>query len=198
MKPSTIRSLATFLAVALVASCTMKSQDAPSLTGPSEFGTSVNVSVTPDVLQQDGTSQSVVTIVVRDPGGRPISNLPLTAEIRVAGEVVDFGSLSSKSIVTNGDGRATIVYTAPRDVGVEALVDIAVTPIGTSFGNHVSRSARIRLVPTGIRLPPVNLVSVFSFSPSNPAQGQTVIFDAQESTGSINQFNCTAFKIRII
>lgn len=188
MKPSTIRSLATFLAVALVASCTMKSQDAPSLTGPSEFGTSVNVSVTPDVLQQDGMSQSVVTIVVRDPGGRPISNLPLTAEIRVAGEVVDFGSLSSKSIVTNGDGRATIVYTAPRDVGVEALVDIAVTPIGTSFGNHVSRSARIRLVPTGIRLPPVNLVPVFSFSPSNPAQGQTVIFDAQESTGSIAEY----------
>ncbi|HJR61246.1 MAG TPA: PKD domain-containing protein [Vicinamibacterales bacterium] len=189
MKPSTARSLAAVFAATLAAaSCTMKSQDAPSLTGPSEFGTSVNVAVTPDVLQQDGASQAVVTVVVRDSAGRPIANLPLTAEIRVGDQVVDFGLLSQKSIVTNGDGRATLVYTAPRDVGVEALVDIAVTPIGTSAGNHVSRSARIRLVPTGIRLPPVDLVPIFSFSPSNPAQGQTVIFDAQQSTGSIAQY----------
>jgi PKD repeat protein len=144
--------------------------------------------VTPDVLQQDGASQAVVMVVVRDAGGRPLANLPLTAEIRVDDQTVDFGLLSPRSIVTNGDGRATMVYTAPRDVGVEALVDIAVTPIGTSAGNHVSRSARIRLVPTGIRLPPVDLVPVFSLSPSTPAQGQTVIFDAQTSTGSIAQY----------
>jgi PKD repeat protein len=189
MNPSTARSLAALFAATLVAaSCTMKNQEAPPLTGPSEFGTSVTVSVTPDVLQQDGASQSVVTVVVRDSAGRPIPNLPLTAEIRVDDQVVDFGLLSPKSIVTNGDGRATMVYTAPRDVGVEALVDIAVTPIGTSAGNHESRSARIRLVPTGIRLPPVDLVPVFSFSPSNPAQGQTVVFDAQESTGTIHEY----------
>ena len=172
-----------------VASCTLDTQEAPPLTGPSEFGTSVTISVSPDVLQQDGQSQSLVTVIARDASGRPLPNLGLMANILFNGQVVDFGTLSARSIVTNADGRATLVYTAPRDAGVETAVEIAVTPIGTDFGSSVSRSARIRLVPTGIRLPPTDLVAQFSFSPSNPAQGQTVVFDAQESRGTIAEFH---------
>jgi PKD repeat protein len=184
-----IRILAATMTCALATvSCTMKNQEAPALTGPAEFGTSVNVSVTPDVLLQDGASQSVVTVTVYDSVGKPTANVPLTAEILFENQVVDFGLLSARSIVTNGAGKATLVYTAPRDVGVEAVVDIAVTPTGTNFGNQVRRTATIRLVPTGVRLPPVNLVPAFTFTPSNPAQGQTVIFDAQESAGSIAQY----------
>ena len=171
-----------------LAACTMKDQEAPPLTGPSEFGTSVTVSVSPDVLNQDGASQSVVTVLVKGPNGQPLANVPLTAEILFDGQVVDLGLLSAKSIVTNAAGKATTVYTAPRDAGVEAIIDIAVTPIGNDFGSHVTRSARIRLVPTGIRLPPVNLDPGFSFSPTTPAQGQIVIFDAQESDGNIEDY----------
>ena len=61
----------------IAASCTMKDQEAPPLTGPSEFGTSVNVGVTPDVLQQDGASQSVVAVTVLDSAGQPLANVPL-------------------------------------------------------------------------------------------------------------------------
>src|SRR3954470_7511354 len=103
----------TALAVALAAGCTMKNQDAPPLTGPSELGTSINVSVTPDILQQDGASQSLVTITARDSNGLPYKNLSLRSEIEVGGVHVDFGSLSARNLVTDSSGRATLVYTAP-------------------------------------------------------------------------------------
>jgi PKD repeat protein len=183
------RSFTTLFVCALAAaSCTMKNQEAPPLTGPSGFGTSVSVQVSPDVLRGDGASQSIVTVAVFDEAGQPKANTVLTAEIVVGNSIVDFGLLSARSIVTKADGKATLVYTAPRLSDTETLVDIALTPVGTSFGNHMSSSARIRLVPTGIRLPPLDLVAAFTASTSNPAQGQTVLFDAQESKGSISQY----------
>jgi PKD repeat protein len=183
------RFVALVVATAVVASCTMKDQDAPPLTGPSEFGTSVTIQVSPDVLQQDGASQSVVTVVVRNAQGQPVSGVPLRAEILVNGIPVDFGALSARNIVTGGDGRVTFVYTAPAvAASVESLVQVAVTPIGTNFANAITRNATIRLVPVGAVLPPSDLVPLFTVSPSSPAQGQTVVFDAQASTGSIAQY----------
>jgi PKD repeat protein len=176
------------MVAATLASCTMKNQEAPPLTGPSEFGTSVNIAVSPDILQQDGVSQSIVTVTVFGPDGKPLPNVSLTAEIISNGTPVDFGRLSARSLVTNASGKAKTIYTAPSDTGVETLVDIGITPVGTGAANHVIRTASIRLVPTGIRLPPLNLTPSFTFTPSNPAQGQTVIFDAQASTGAIAQY----------
>ena len=55
MKRSFIPRLAVATGLmALVSACTMHDQDAPPLTGPSEFALSVSVAVTPDVLSQDG------------------------------------------------------------------------------------------------------------------------------------------------
>lgn len=185
-KPLALSALVT--AAILAASCTMQNQEAPPLTGPSGFGTTVDVAVTPDVLMGDGASQAVVTVSTFDPGGQPLGNVPLVAEIRVNGTTVDFGALSARSIVTRPDGRTTLMYTAPRVGDQDVMVDIAITPITNNAANHIARTASIRLVPTGIRLPPVDLVAAFSFTPSNPAQGQTVIFDAQESRGTIAQY----------
>jgi PKD repeat protein len=165
----------------------MKNQEAPPLTGPSEFGTSVNVLVSPDILQQDGASQSLVTVLVHGPDGAPRPNVPLRAEIRFNGQVVDFGKLSAKSIVTGADGRAVFTYTAPAGVsGVESEVDIAVTPIGTSAGGFVTQSATIRLVPPGVVVPPSGLVPKITFSPSNPTEGQGVLFSARTSEAPAN------------
>jgi len=165
----------------------MKDQEAPPLTGPSEFGTSVTVQVTPDVLQQDGASQSVITVTVHNATGRPASGVPLRAEIRVNGQSVDFGALSARSIVTGSDGRATFVYTAPFvSASVESLVDIVVTPIGSNYANAVPRNATIRLVPTGVVLPPSGLNPAFTFSPQTPSQGQGVFFDASTSAAPSN------------
>lgn len=186
---SFIRRTATAAALLAAASCTMKTQEAPPLTGPSEFGTSVGVQVTPDVLQLDGASQSVVVVQVQDSASQPLRNVPLRADIVVGGQVVDFGSLSSKSLVTNGDGRATIVYTAPASASEsEAIVDIAVTPVGSNYQNATARSASIRLVPTGIRVPPSDMTPSFTFAPDAPTEKTNVLFDASGSTGSIDQY----------
>jgi PKD repeat protein len=173
-------------AVAVASACTLKSQEAPPLTGPSELGQSVAISVTPDVLPQDGASQSFVTITVRDANAQPIRNLGLRMETRVKGTPVDFGVLSAKSVVTGSDGRASVVYTAPPSPFASSdpfiLVDVVVTPLGTDYYNTNSRSAAIRLVPQGTTIPPNILKAEFTMSPTAPTDHQRVLFDASAST----------------
>jgi PKD repeat protein len=197
--------IAAALAAALAsAGCTMKNQEAPPLTGPSEFGTSITITVSPDVLTQDGASQSLVTITVRDQFGNPLPNLSLRAEIFSRLVILDadgnpsevfvpgdFGSLSARSLVTDANGRATLVYTAPASPAgpfdSNAKVQIVVTPVGTDFGNTSSRTATIRLVPTGVVTPPDGLRP--NFTPLDGAtftDQETIVFDASTSTSPLN------------
>jgi len=102
------------LGLALLASaCTTTKQETPSLTGPSELGTSITISVSPDVVTQDGVSQSLVQITARDANGQPLRNVALRAELAVNGVGVDFGTLSARSLVTDANGRASVTFTAP-------------------------------------------------------------------------------------
>jgi len=171
------------------ASCTMKNQDPPPLTGPSEFGTSVVVTVSPDVLSLDGSSQSLVTITAKDGSGKPVRNVSFRAEISVGGVRADFGSLSARNVVTDANGRATLVYTAPAapagpSVDPATVVDILVTPIGNDFANANARLASIRLVAPGVVIPPDGLQPAFTFTPSAPTDHQNVLFDASTSTAA--------------
>lgn len=176
---------ALLVAATTLAGCTMKKQEAPEFAGPSEFGTSVVVGATPDILTQDGASQSVVTVTARDSNGQPFRNLSLRAEIRVDGTIADFGSLSARSVVTGADGRASFVYTAPPAASPAVdnftIVEIAVIPIGSDFANSVTRTAALRLVPPGIVIPPDGLRPAFTINPSSPQDHQNVIFDASTS-----------------
>ncbi len=178
-------------AAMLGSACTMKSQEAPALTGPSEFGTSITVAVSPDILTQDGASQSLVTIMAHDATGAPLRSVSLRAEISVNGVRADFGTISARNLVTDSSGRATLVYTAPTAgsgaaVDDGTVVDIVVTPIGSDFGNSTSRLASIRLVPPGIIIPPDGLQPRFTFTPSSPGDHQGVYFDASTSTSPAN------------
>src|SRR5687767_4401959 len=127
----------------LLGGCTVKKQETPSLTGPSELSTAISISVSPDVLFQDGASQSLVTITARDSNGQPLRNLPLRVEIAVDGVVTDFGSLSARSVVTDANGRAIVSYTAPPapafSVDTGTVIQIVVTPLGTDFANATPR-----------------------------------------------------------
>lgn len=186
--PSTVvRGLAA-LALLGAVSCTVKKQEVPDLAGPSEFGTSVGVSVTPDVLTQDGASQSMVTVVAHDANGQPVRNLSMRAEINVGGVAADFGSLSARNVMTNSDGRATFVYTAPAAPAVATddgiIVFIVVTPVGTDFGNSSSKVAQIRLVPPGSVAPPDGLKPAFTVTPVQATDSQPVLFDASTSTAA--------------
>jgi PKD repeat protein len=177
--------------VALSVGCTMKQQETPSLTGPSELGTGVSVTVAPDILTQDGGSQSLVTVSAFDSNGKPLRNLSLRSEIFVGGIVADFGTLSAHSIVTGTDGRATLVYTAPAAPGGPAVdngttVNIAVTPIGTDYANSLVRIATIRLVPPGVVVPPDGLQPVFTFTPGTATDHENVLFDGSASKSPAN------------
>ena len=179
------------VASALLASCTMKKQEAPPLAGPSEFGTSISLAVVPDVIFQDGASQSLITATARGPNGEPVRNLSLRAEIAVNGAMMDFGSLSARNLVTGTDGRATVVYTAPpgpagATASSGALVQILVTPIGSDFMNATPRDVMIRLVPVGVIIPPDGMQPRFTFTPTSPADHQQVLFDASTSEASAN------------
>lgn len=184
--------MAAALILAGAAACTVHKQETPSLTGPSELGTSIVVQVSPDVLAQDGTSQSLVTITARNASSQPIGNLSLRADIAVNGTIVEsaLGTLSARSVVTDGNGRATLMYTAPplpQGVPVPAgTVQIAVTPVGTDAGNATSRTANLRLIlPPGVGgVPPctVDPNVTITMTPAAPTDHQSVIFNAAFAT----------------
>lgn len=169
-------------AVVAAAGCTMKSQEAPGPTGPSTYAQAITVAASPDILSQDGASQSQVTVTARGPNGEPLQNLSMNVELRVDGALADFGSLSARNVVTGSDGRGTFVYTAPMSPALSVRestdVTIMVTPIGTDFANSFPRMTTIRVVPVSIVVPPDGLAPYFSFSPVVPAESQEVLFSA--------------------
>lgn len=181
-----LRSVAIAL-MALVAACTVKQDEIPSLTGPSEFGLSITITATPDSISQDGASQSAIVVFARGPNGAGLTAVPLRLDMAVNGVVQDFGTLSTKSIVTGSDGRAAAVYTAPPAPppaagGSGNLVTIFVTPTGSNFQAANSQSADIRLVPPGVILPPAPTPTAsFTYSPTPVLVKLPINFDASNS-----------------
>ena len=175
--------------VTATAACTVHKQDTPSLTGPSELGKSIALTVDPDVLAQDGASQSLVSISARDANGQPLRSLSLRADVAVNGSVTTtLGSLSARSLVTDNGGNARVVYTAPTlPAGIPiaaGTIQILVTPAEGDFGNSTSRSVSIRLVvPPSVVVPPTTgVVAKFTANPSAPTENQVVLFDGSTST----------------
>ena len=111
---------------------------------PSEFGTSITITITPDTITQDEPRRALVAVTARDPTARR-SPTCRQAEIRVNGTHrlrIAVGAQPGDG----RDGRATLVYTAPAGpsgLAVDAftIVDIGVTPIGNNFGNAATRFA---------------------------------------------------------
>lgn len=167
--------------------CTTKKQEAPPLTGPSELGTSLSITVSPDVLRQDGASQSLVTVTARDNSGQPLRNLSLRAEITVGGAITDFGNLSARNVVTDANGRASFIYTAPPAgpiaIDTGTIVGITVSPLGTDFGNATSKTVDIRLVPSGVIGAPASSLRVAMTLPA-AVVGDTAVFTANITDAS--------------
>lgn len=185
-------------AAGLAFACTIKDAPNPSLSGPSEFGLSLTLQATPDAINQDGGSQSLIRVIARGPDGKTISGLPLRMDISVDGTPADFGALSARSITTGSDGVGTVVYTAPpatRSLKTPTCpsvnqavpgqcVDIVATPTGTNYEAAASRSVRIRLLPIGVILPPADVPTAsFQFSPAGPVVEQEVKYDGTSSCG---------------
>ena len=172
------------MAVAIgLSACTVKKTEAPELAGPSELGLSLRTTVFPDILDQDGLSQAAVEILARGPDGRPMRAVPVRAEIRVGGQIVDYGRLSARNVVTGDDGTARLTYTAPpapsEPVDTFTVVTLVLTPIGTDFNGFNSRFVEIRVVPRGVILPPNGApIPAFIITPLPVTTYTPVTFDA--------------------
>lgn len=153
------RVLVLVMAVA-VGACTLDSQSPPPLSGPSGLGLSLNVSATPDILPQDGTSQSVIRVEARDDADRPVVGLALKTEVifelqvpvaqGCPGGTIETSpgqclGLAGTTMTTGGDGNASAVYGSPGFLGTEVIATVQVTPVGSNYGNSLPRTALIRL-----------------------------------------------------
>jgi PKD repeat protein len=179
----TFRSTLIVAAALLVTGCTTKKTEAPDLSGPSELATSISLTASPDILNQDGQSTSAITILARDSNGQPLRGLSLRADIEVNNVVTDFGQLSAKNVATGADGRASVVYKAPASVDSAdhgTMVTIAVTPLSGDAHADFARTVQIRLVPTGTVSGGLTQVPDFQFSPTTPSVLESVTFDASD------------------
>jgi PKD repeat protein len=170
-------------------SCVVHQSDqAPPLTGPSTFAQSLSVTANPDLITQDGQSQSAINVRVFDANGQPMSAISVRVDILIGATLVDYGTLSSKTVVTRSDGRATTVYTAPPapppTAQVASTVTIRATTIGVDAPSSAPFSATIRLVPPGIIRPPADTpTAAFTVSPTTPAANVSTQFNASGSCG---------------
>lgn len=192
----TIRTLGILVtAAALLTACTVKKQDAPELSGPSVLGTSLTLSVNPDTLRLDGSSQTTMAILALDANSQPIKNLPVRVDIygytydsatkSAVGGIADYGQLNAKNVVTNADGRASVIYTAPDQSYQYSTVQLWATPATTDAANSLRRSVLINLVQPGVILPPNGTPTAsFIYSPSAPITFSDITFDASASTDS--------------
>ncbi len=177
------------LALALLAGCTVKEVEPPSLAGPSTLAQSLIISAVPDSILQDQSSSTIV-VLARGPNGQGIDGLRLRAQVFVNDVALDFGTLAPKETITGGGttrGEARFVYTAPsrpvESVGIGTRVTIRVTPVGTDSGNLTPSDVHVNVIPPGVILPPNGApVAAFSVSPSGLTRGVTATFDASTST----------------
>lgn len=195
MVPSFARPSVVLFAVLASAGCTVHDIERPSLSGPSATALSLNLTASPDSLSQDGSARSTISILAIGPKGQPKASQGLRVEMRANGVPQDFGTLSARTLVTNNDGVASVVYTAPSTPAggvfglcgsvVGTCVDIVATPIGVANETALSQSVQIRLVPLGVILPPGSTpVAAFQYSPSAPIIEQMITFDASGTTSS--------------
>ena len=188
-----LRRAAIALALIATAGCTVKDSHEPPLSGPSGLALTLNVNAIPDSISQDGGSQSSVRVNAIGPNGRPISGLALRLDMFVNGVPQDYGTLSARSVVTNGDGLATAVYTAPPSPvnGIFGTcsglpgncVSIVATATATDFTASNPEQVMIRLVPIGVILPPASRPTAqFTISPTPVNFNVASIFDASTSS----------------
>ena len=173
-------------AAALSVACQHKTE-VPALSGPSSLSTTLNVTATPDSISQDGAAQSSVQVQAIGPDGRPMSGVAIRLDMSVNGVLFDYGTLSSKSIVTGSDGVARAVYTAPppppaSSGGTPTRVVVSAYPLGTDAQTTHVFETQIRLMPIGVILPPAESpVPVFTISPQPVALNVPTTFDASAS-----------------
>lgn len=156
--------------------CSVENPKAPALAGPSEFGLSITLTATPDRLPRDASSESVVTVTVRDAQSRPVGGQRLALAVNVAE-----ATLSASEVVTDQAGRATFAVTAPpqtAQVPDNQLV-VEVSPVGQDADSSRSRFVAIALSGAANTTAPT---PSFTVTPASPEVKQVTTLDASATT----------------
>jgi PKD repeat protein len=193
-----MRRAAVVVALTAAGGCTIHKAEAPPVSGPSTLALSLTMNAIPDSISQDGGSQSSIRILAIGADGRPKAAVPLRIDMRVNGSAQDYGTLSARTLVTNNDGIATVVYTAPPSPAsglftgcpssplIGNCVEIIATATATDFSTAQPQSVQIRLVPPGVILPPPTTPSAcFTMSPSAITANTTITFTAGTLSGGV-------------
>jgi hypothetical protein len=173
-------------------SCGLDKQTAPPLAGPSEFGQSITMTVTPDTLMQDGSSQATVRAIVRDGvTGQPVRGL----QILFTGDstrpsIVPAPTFTAASVATDSNGVAETQLIAPAqpatappsDPYADPVVTVSATPVGSNYANEVPRSVRIRIIPPPETPRPDGPQAVIVTGRNPVMLGESVTFDGSFST----------------
>jgi hypothetical protein len=101
--------------------CGLDETKVPPLFGPSELGLSLQMGASPDVINADGVSQSVVSITARDNNGKPVANQLIYVSGQGDGALIAGGVLvgplqSGFTVQTGNNGVAQVVYQAGLNV----------------------------------------------------------------------------------
>jgi hypothetical protein len=122
--------------VAAMSGCGLNEVNVPSLVGPAEGGLSLQMTASPDRVNADGVSQSLVRIQARNQNGDPAANRQLFVTLGgsadgflVAGSVLVGELNNGMSLMTDSNGVAQVVYLAGFRGGT--LAQIRVQPFGS-------------------------------------------------------------------
>lgn len=152
------------------AGCGLDKVVVPPLDGPSTFGTSIVLHITPDVLLADAVSTAVVQAEVRGPNGQPAPGRTIFFAVTDENQdYVDLGTLYSTNAtfhppapqvteVTGANGVAQVIYRVPERISVTAIqpVFILARLVGDDAQGQQYKSARIELRPAEVRRFPAN------------------------------------------
>src|SRR5687768_6944572 len=83
------------------AACTVSDSPAPPFSGPSELALRLSLQAIPDSILQDGASQAAIQVEATGVDSRPVRALPLRVDVVFRGTIQDFGTLSTKTLVTD-------------------------------------------------------------------------------------------------
>jgi PKD repeat protein len=175
----------------LTVGCALDDADIPPLTGPSGLALSVIATATPDRLPRDGTSQSVIALNVRDAQNRPaaarptITTVTVTPAAPVAGQSASFTAgftvAPNHRIVSFrwqwGDGTTTTTSDASTTHAFSANGTYVVTVTATDDLGQSATTTVTVVVGSGV-------VASFRFSPTDPKQNDTVVFDGSASSST--------------
>jgi PKD repeat protein len=151
-------------AAAAAVGCSVAQQDAPSLVGPSGPALGVTVTASPDTIQRDGSSTSVITVAAYGADGQPVS----AQRFRLSASA---GTLSGAEVVTGANGQASLTLTAPSVNEDVSEVIVVATSMGNDSRNDSSRSVRVSVLGSPVPVP------AFTWAPATPAQFELVEFD---------------------